>query len=788
MRTLFHEKNVRLLTAGFILLVFSAPLLGQAVTPNAVTNEERTVVLSVFEVTTDSDIGYQSTRAAAVTRMDTPIEDIPMNVTVLNQEFMEDTLARTMEDVLEYVPGFVPTSNNDAWVVRGFDNANTKFLNGFLQEESIGTVSIANIERVEVLKGPAAVLFGQGGYAATVNRVTKRPLGRPHTQIRGSYVSPLNAYRVELDHGGPIGSRKSPFRYRINAVYDDGEYWRKITHQEKAYAGAFSWQISEKTLLVLDYIDVVETDGGAVWRQPMWQGDPNGFTLADGTRLKYGNNRQGYAAEGDQRRWKRGFGMVDVQHVFNDNLQLRIQFSRDTKDQLYEEHQPEQGSLTFLKDAVLMPRRWRTRTQDVTNLRSRNELVAKFSTGPADHRVLVGISWDQSDGLIWNQDGFYNRGGLAANNANLNRQWPTASVGNRLNFYPNLTLAEFLTDIRLAGFNPNMPGPINVINPALSPRVLSEAERPPLVPGARNLDFGKNLEYYLADVVSFFDRRFFITGGIRQTETYSRRFNSTTQVLTSVGTADSTTYSTGTVWHIDQAKRFSFYANLNSSFRPEFRKQPDDTPLDPEEGNQKEVGLRYSLRDNKIQGMFSFYEIIQQNVAIDDASRDDGDWFTQIDGLRSRGFEATVNSRLTDNWSVMGGYAYTDSRDTTTGVRQIYSPYHMFTAFNTYRFREGGLKGLDLSLGSIYLGTRPIDPGLRNTLGVATTPLWTMPNEWRFDAVVKYKLPTRGKISYTMGLKVANLLDNQNIFKLADRVSYQRQPGRTYAFNLTAKF
>ena len=125
---------------GLLLTAIGTPLLGQTVASNAVSNEDSTVVLSAFEVVTDSDIGYQSTRAAAVTRMDTPIEDIPMNVTVLNQEFMEDTLARTMEDVLEYVPGFVSTSNNDAWVVRGFDNANTKFLNGFLQQESIGKV------------------------------------------------------------------------------------------------------------------------------------------------------------------------------------------------------------------------------------------------------------------------------------------------------------------------------------------------------------------------------------------------------------------------------------------------------------------------------------------------------------------------------------------------------------------------------------------------------------------------------------------------------------------------
>ncbi len=104
------------------------------------------VELSAFEVTSNRDVGYQSTNAAEVTRMNTAIADIPMIVTVPNQEFIQDTLARTTEDVFECVPGFGPTSNNDAWTVRGFANANTKFLNGFLQQESIGTVSLANVE------------------------------------------------------------------------------------------------------------------------------------------------------------------------------------------------------------------------------------------------------------------------------------------------------------------------------------------------------------------------------------------------------------------------------------------------------------------------------------------------------------------------------------------------------------------------------------------------------------------------------------------------------------------
>lgn len=773
--------------ANLAVLVSSLLLHGQTVPPAAPESAAAPVELSAFEVTSNRDIGYQSTHAAEVTRMNTAIADIPMNVTILNQAFLEDTLARTTEDVLEYVPGFVPTSNNDAWVVRGFGNANTKFLNGFLQQESIGTVSIANIERVEVLKGPAAVLYGQGGFAATVNRVTKRPKEAAATTLRGGY-GPLESWRFELDTTGPIGRKGSPFGYRINAVWDDGEYYRKISHDEKALASAFSWKISAGTRLTIEQVYVEETDGGAVWRQPMFRGDPRGFRLADGTYLDYGRNRQGYSAPGDLRRWKRGFAMADLQHAFNRNVQLRVQFAHDTKDQYYNETQPEQGSLTILKDAVLMPRRWRIRTQDVENLRSRNELVARFDTGPVTHRALAGFSWDRSDGEIWNRDGIYNRGGLAPTAANLNARWPTGHVGSRFNQYPNLTLAEFLVDIRRAGFNPNMVAPVNVMNPALSPPVGAQADRPPLPVGNRNQDLTENHEFYVADVASFMEERLFLTAGLRHTRTDDRRINATTNVLVRDNDAKSTTYSAGLVYHFNREKTLTFYANANSSFIPEFRSQPDGTALDPEEGNQKEIGLRFSMLQDRVQGLVSVYEILQQNVAQLDPNRDD-DWFIQIDGIKSRGVELNLNARCTDQWSVMGGYAYNDSRDERTGVRSMYAPYHMFTAFNKYSFRHERLRGLDLSLGSIYIGSRPIDPAPLTSLGgAANTPSWTMPGEWRFDIVMRYRLPFKGRVRYDLGGKVQNVLDNQDIFKLADSNSVQRQPGRTIQANLTVRF
>jgi outer membrane receptor protein involved in Fe transport len=769
-------------------------------------DRERLIDLEPFEVRTDGDVGYHSTHAAEVSRMAMPIGDIPMSVTILNQEFIEDVMARSTEDVLEYVPGFIPESNNDNWVIRGFANANTKFMNGFLQQESIGKVSVANVERVEVMRGPAAVLFGQGGYAASVNRVTKRPLERTHTMLRAGY-GPQDSLRFEVDHGGPIG--KSKFFYRITGVYDDGEYYRRISHDEKAIGGSLRWQMTNRTRLTLETVYVEETDQGAVWRQPMMLGNFKGFTLPDESFVSYGRNRQGYSAPVDIRQWKRGFTMLDFQHAFNRNIALRVQATRDTKDQYYNETQPEQGSLTFLQDAVLMPRRWRIREQDVVNYRSRNELVVTFDTGPARHRILAGFSWDQSDAEVINRESGYNRGGITSPvvvNRGHDLLNPGGHVGSRYNVYPDLTLAEFLTDVRLAGFNPNMIPPINVINPAFSPPVppreevdvgLSPTEglRPTLRVNRNSNDLTINREFYIADMLSFNQDRFFLTGGARRTRTFDRRYDNLTQTNVREAVAHATTYSFGTVYHIRRDQSLTLYANANSSFIPEFRRQPDGEPLPPEEGNQKEFGLRFALREGTIQGMFSIYEIKQQNVAISDPDSDEGeDRYILIDGIRSRGVEFSLNARVSDNLLWFGGYAYTDARDTSDNSRVYAVPYHHITSFLRYTVRLRQRETLDFMLGTIYIGSRPIQPQIIRSLGggdlgVANAPDWTMPGAWRFDFSTRYRIRrTSGGPRYEVRAKVSNLFDNQDIVKRANRVSLQLQPGRTFQIDFRIRF
>src|SRR5262249_40559453 len=124
---------------------------------------------------------------------------------------------------------------------------------------------------------------------------------------------------------------------------------------------------------------------------------------------------------------------------------------------------------------------------------------------------------------------------------------------------------------------------------------------------------------------------------------------------------DGDTESGGIVWHLNAEKTISLYGNLNRSFNPEFRTQPDGSLLHPEVGKQKEAGLRFNLLHNRINALVSYFDLLQDNVT--EADPLNPGFFIQRSGQRSTGLEFSLNGRVTDNWLVMASYANTDARD-----------------------------------------------------------------------------------------------------------------------------
>ncbi|MEQ1890836.1 MAG: TonB-dependent receptor, partial [Alphaproteobacteria bacterium] len=133
--------------------------------------------LPAVRVQGNRDEGYSPAAAASATKSSAPLRDIPQAVNVVPQQVIRDQAARSVQDVLRNVPG-VGMSNGDGQrdqvTIRGFSAIADQFVDG-IRDDALYFRDLSNIERVEVLKGPAAVLYGRGSSGGLINRVTKKP-------------------------------------------------------------------------------------------------------------------------------------------------------------------------------------------------------------------------------------------------------------------------------------------------------------------------------------------------------------------------------------------------------------------------------------------------------------------------------------------------------------------------------------------------------------------------------------------------------------------------------------
>ena len=207
-------------------------------------------------VVTGTPKTYQVPDATVGTRTNRRIQEIPQSIQVVPRQSWEDQGAINTIDALRSVgvnQAFNSPSNGDVFTLRGFQTSN--LLRNGLKDYSGGNRSgqsqLGNIEQIEVLRGPASVLYGQGDPGGTINFVTKQPLSDPYFAASMSFGS-YNLYQPTLDISGPLNSQKT-LLYRINASYISTESFVDFfSSQRYLIAPVLSWQINKNTKLTFE--------------------------------------------------------------------------------------------------------------------------------------------------------------------------------------------------------------------------------------------------------------------------------------------------------------------------------------------------------------------------------------------------------------------------------------------------------------------------------------------------------------------------------------------------------
>src|SRR5262249_45895791 len=244
--------------AAAILLVFSAPVAhGQAQTDTAAQSQPETPLPEV-KVPTQAEradgpvTGYRAERSGTFTRTDTPLKEVPASVSVVPRQMMKDAGMQSMGDVFRYVPGVLMhqgEGNRDQIVLRGNSTTADFYVDGVRDDAQVFR-DLYNLERVEVLKGPAGMAFGRGGAGGVVNRVTKRPVFGAVGEVNLSAGS-WNQYRGTLDVGNKLNDAAA---WRLAAMYENSDSFRNGFNLERYAANpTLTMVLGAQTALTVGY-------------------------------------------------------------------------------------------------------------------------------------------------------------------------------------------------------------------------------------------------------------------------------------------------------------------------------------------------------------------------------------------------------------------------------------------------------------------------------------------------------------------------------------------------------
>ena len=260
-----------------LIAVLSASLCAQPVFAEGAaydvdaSDDSRTIIV------TGMGDGYLASNSVTATKTDTPLIDIPQTINVVTREQLDDQAHHSLADILRYIPGTTVgqgEGNRDQITLRGQNTTADFFLDG-VRDDVQYYRGLYNIERVEILKGPYALIFGRGGGGGIINRVQKSPVIDDFIYAGPASINSFGAYDASLDLNTPLSGAAA---VRINAVYESLDSHRDYVGGER-YAGnpyvAFNLNDAWKFGLSYEYVNDDRTTDRGIPSIATGAGQPN---------------------------------------------------------------------------------------------------------------------------------------------------------------------------------------------------------------------------------------------------------------------------------------------------------------------------------------------------------------------------------------------------------------------------------------------------------------------------------------------------------------------------------
>ena len=612
-------------------------------------------------------------------RGDFAVKEIPQAITEIGAETLEQNNILRLTDALD-MNASVARQNTlgglwDSFALRGFagdENLPSGYLvNGFNAGRGFGGQrDVAGIERIEVLKGPAAALIGRGEPGGTINLVTKQAeIGRTFGTGSLQYGS-HDRFRADADANLAL---TGGITARLIGYYEQGDTFRDHVSQKRwGFLPSVGIALGDRTRLTYDFewtrvevpfdrgIVVLHNDFHTVPRS-RFLGEPgDGDTVARAT--------------GHQLR---------LDHQFNEDWSLLVGAShRDTLLTGFSSDAEQAAARqTLYADGHSLSRQRRSRRYDAEHSVVRAELAGNFKTGVLRHRVLIGSDFDQFE-----YDNYFTRFRPPAVSTNPSDQ------------------ASYVIDI---------DNPVYGQYPLPATSVLTN-----------RLDTQRSFGFYVQDQVALTDRLQVRIGG-RYDNLTLKVDNRLLAVANRYNRRKHARFSpqAGIVYELSNP--VTLYAAYGQGYRANVGADFNNNIFDPETSESIEAGVKLTALGGALTGTLSVYQLTMDNVQASD--NNNPGFSVAIGKARSRGVELDVNGHLPGDIDILLSYAYTDAEASSAvndpnfgyrilpGDKLINIPDHNLNLQVAKHFELAG-RAAQMGAAMQYVGERLGETGTKFTL------------------------------------------------------------------------
>ena len=700
--------NKKVLLASSLMTFIG--VFGQEVVKDSLINPEKT--LQTLEIVGRARNDYNCDYSFSSSKIALKNMEVPQSISTVTKELLSDRQVFRMGDALKNVTGVSTTSYYSHYSIRGVTQGwgnrdNNRLINGMTAFSSYITPPLTiNLERIEVIKGPASITFASANAGGSINMVTKKPLSVNRKEVDltiGSY----GTIRSTLDFTGPLEKSKS-LLYRLNLGYENSQSFRDL-QGNKSYviAPTISYVPNEKTRVNLELV-FTNTNSKLDRGQPIF-----GVKKGQSADLRTTPINFAIGASNDYNKNINLTVMSSLSHQFSDKVGVNMAYMKHIWDEDLLEHRT---ANKFAQDKTgkaiptLVEMQISRREQKVYSDNFNAYFNVDFNLGKLKNKVVFGYdlsAFEVSRNGGWNRArGYRLKNGKTANKFDVNK------------------IADYVTDDK-GNPVPNVPH-FDLENPKylvanLNDYIFQNREITPL-------HFMTN-GIYLMNQMSY--GNFILNLGIRQ-EWYldKTNYNLKNEVVTR---QHKLLKRVGAMYKA--SKNINVYTSYIEGFEVQTNAYLGTTayggPFAPMSSKMFEGGLKTEWLNGKLNASVAYFNIHQKNVLTDDPN-DSNELKKQGANQRSQGVELEVTGRILPNWQINAGYSFIDANLKENGekYRKENTPKHSFNFWTRYDVTQGTLQNFGIGIGGNYVGEKIawIDRSL------------TVPSYMVVDAAVYYKL------------------------------------------------